>query len=59
MVYIVTDSKENGKVVLVKCEDRGEIEKRLILSPTQEISGTLTDNEVSVLTTSNFVVITA
>lgn len=59
MVYVLVDSKEGGEVLLVKAMIEEDVMDRLHLCDTQKIVGRLTDNEMSVLQTSKFAVITA
>ena len=59
MVYLIVDKDSLLHVTLVKAESREVLEKRIQLSETEVIAGSLTDNEIDVLHTSHFVVLTS
>ena len=59
MLYVIVDSEEQRVVILVKAENQDIVKERLRLSDTQKIIARLTDDEISVLNSSNFAVITA
>jgi len=59
MVYLIGDVKMKGRVTLVKATDETEIQARLILRDGEMIVGRLTDNEITVLESSSFVVMQA
>jgi len=59
MVYLIANGEIKGRVILAKAEDEVEIRSRINLKEGEKIIGNLTDNEVHVLSTSSFVVLSA
>jgi len=59
MVYLIANGEIKGSVILVKAEDETDSRSRINLREGEKIVGKLTDNEVSVLSSSSFVVISA
>lgn len=59
MVFLIAAGEVKGKVMLVRAENREEVEERLKLKEGESILGALTSNEVETLHTSCFTVITA
>ncbi len=59
MIYIIKDVENDVKLLVVKATDEKEISELIRLKDTEKIVGRLTDNEISVLNTSSFVVIQA
>lgn len=59
MLFVVYDTNEGSKVLLVRAENSGEVEQRLSLSETQKVVGAFTSEEQHTLETSSFVVISA
>lgn len=57
MVFPIVDSKDALHILLVKAECKEEAEKQVALSETQKFVGSLTDNEIDVLHTSNFAIV--
>ena len=57
MVYLILDTAEKVKPMLVKVECKSEVTERLRLSDTQKFSGTFTNNEISTLDTTSFAAI--
>jgi len=57
MVYVIVDSKGEGRVLLVKADSEEDIKQVMILSEAQKIMGRFTANEISTLQTSSFAVI--
>lgn len=59
MVYVIAGGEIQGKVLLVKADNREDVEARVRLKEDEDIVGSLTNNELSALDTSSFAVITA
>ena len=59
MVYLVGNKKEFSNIVLVKADSREVVESRLVFKEDEGIVGRLTDSEITVLYSSEFVVIQA
>ena len=59
MVYIIMDSEKKRPITMVKADSKEDVDARLHLRETERIAGILTDIEVSILSTSTFVVINA
>ena len=57
MVFLIVEQGEQGCVMLVKAMNREELEFRLNLRANEKIVASYTDNEMAVLTGSNFTVI--
>jgi len=57
MVYLILDSAEKVKPMLVKAECQSEVTECLRLSDTQKFSGSFTNNEISTLETASFAAI--
>lgn len=57
MVFAIVASEKPEKVLLVKADSREEVEKRLQLVKDERILGSFTNDEVQVLNTSPFAVI--
>lgn len=59
MIYLIAKGEIVGSVLLIKATDETEARSRLSLKEDEKIIGRLTDNEMSVLSTSHFVVMSA
>lgn len=57
MVYVVTDSKEGGKILLVKAKSKEEVEERLVITDEMKVCVGFTDNEIAVMSSASFAVI--
>ena len=58
MIYVVVNTEEGFKTMFVKAEIEEDVALHLRLSDTQRIVGRITDNEITVLQSSKFAVIT-
>lgn len=59
MIYIYKEKVEAGKTILVKAESQEAVANLLNIADTYEFLGSVTDDEISALSTTSFGVITA
>lgn len=59
MVYLIVKGEVESRIILVKAQDKAEVERRIKLQEGESIVGCLTTSQIQVLYEPSFVVVTS